>query len=128
LLVAKLFESDAEVKLVDVLRESRCEKLSLVALDRDLIIDYILFTPVKLDGDNQLIMIGLAPSSVSADHQGIGIGYELVKAGLNECKKLDCDAVVVPGAPKYYERSGFKPASEFGNHSVYEVENFMLLE
>jgi putative acetyltransferase len=130
LLVAKAFESNAEAKLVDVLRESGCAKLSLVALDNNVIIGHILFTPVKLDGDIQLKMLGLAPLSVSAEHQGVGIGSDLIKAGLNECKKLDYDAVVVLGAPKYYGRFGFKSASDFGINSVYEVEDeyFMLLE
>ena len=130
LLVTKAFESDAEAKLVNVLGESGCEKLSLVALDGNVIIGHILFTPVKLDGDTQLQMLGLAPLSVSAEHQGIGIGSELVKAGLYECKKLNYDAVVVLGAPKYYGRFGFKSASDFGISSVYEVEDeyFMLLE
>ena len=130
LLVAKAFESDAEAKLVNTLRESGCENISLVALNKNTIVGHILFTPVMLDGDSQLKMLGLAPLCVSTEYQGIGVGAELVKAGLSECNKLDYDAVVVLGVPEYYRRFGFESASDFGINSVYEVEDgyLMLLE
>jgi putative acetyltransferase len=129
-LVARAFESNAEADLVDALRKSGCDFLSLVAIDGTTIIGHILFTPVILEGDAELKMLGLAPLSVLPESQGTGVGTLLTKKGLIECKNLGVDAVVVLGAPEYYGRFGFTPAANFGIKSVYEVkdEYFMLLE
>lgn len=129
-LVTDAFESDAEARLVNALRASDGEFVSLVATGNNKIVGHILFTTVKLDGDSHLNLLGLAPLAVSTESQGTGIGSELVNAGLLTCKKLGTDAVMVLGAPEYYGRFGFTPASSFGISSVYEVEKqyFMLLE
>ena len=54
----------------------------------------------------------------------------LVFEGLEQCRKLQVDAVVVLGNPKFYQRFGFAPASGFKINSVYDVDDeyFMLIE
>jgi putative acetyltransferase len=63
-------------------------------------------------------------------HQRRGIGSALVRAGLDECKKLGFDAVVVLGHAEYYPRFGFVPATRFGFGCEYDVPEdvFMALE
>ncbi len=74
--------------------------------------------------------MGLGPMAVMPDHQRQGIGSALVRAGIEHCKQLGCDAVVVLGHPEYYPRFGFTPASRFGIKSEYDVPEdvFMALE
>ena len=63
-------------------------------------------------------------------HQRKRIGSALVRAGLDRCRQLGFDAVVVLGHPEYYPRFGFSPACKFGIDSEYDVpeEVFMVLE
>jgi putative acetyltransferase len=67
--------------------------------------------------------------AVLPERQGRGIGSQLVKAGLLECRNAGYDCVVVLGHPAYYPRFGFVQASQYGLRSEYEVpdEAFMVL-
>ena len=74
--------------------------------------------------------MGLAPMAVLPGRQRQGIGSELVRAGLDECRRLGFGAIVVLGHAEYYPRFGFVPASKFGLKSEYDVPDdvFMALE
>ena len=74
--------------------------------------------------------MGLAPMAVLSQHQNKGIGSELVKSGLESCRTLGYDAVVVLGHPHYYPRFGFEPSVKYGIKSEYDVPDdaFMILE
>ena len=120
-----------EANLVNALRESGCPYISLVAEVDQQVVGYILFTPVTLSGNKTgLKLIGLAPMAVLSKYQRQGIGSQLVEAGLERCKELGYDAVVVLGHPTYYPKFGFTPAKQFGIQSEYEVPDdvFMILE
>lgn len=123
------FETNVEADLVNALRNSGCPYLSLVAETENEIVGHILFTPVELSG-NKLKIMGLAPMAVLSIYQNKGIGSELVQAGLEHCRSLGYDAVVVLGHPNYYPKFGFIPSVKFGIKSEYEVpdEAFMILE
>lgn len=125
------FGTEDEANIVNALRSSGCTYISLVAETEDKVVGYILFTPVELSGNqNNLKMAGLAPMAVSSQYQNKGIGSKLVKAGLDRCKSLGYDAVVVLGHPNYYPKFGFIPSVKFGIKSEYEVPDdvFMILE
>jgi putative acetyltransferase len=53
-----------------------------------------------------------------------------VREGLDTALEMDWKGVVVLGDPVYYRRFGFRPASEFGLHCIYEVpaDCFMAME
>ena len=51
--------------------------------------------------------LALAPVSVRGQHQGQGIGGELVRYGLDQARQNHAKAVVVVGDPIYYHRFGF---------------------
>lgn len=124
------FAAPAEATLVALLRKQAQPLISLVAEDEGKILGHIMFSPVVLSGHNELKIMGLAPLAVIPEHQGEGIGSELVRAGLDQCKQLDCGAVVVLGHPTYYPRFGFVPAVRFGISCEYDgsEEAFMLIE
>ena len=128
---AQAFETEAEAKLVDELRESCKPYISLVAeVDAELV-GHILFTPVELAGEGSgLKLVGLGPMAIMPAFQNKGIGSQLVRQGLEECLRQGCDGVVVLGHPGYYPRFGFVPSVRYGIKSEYEVpdEVFMIIE
>ncbi len=127
---AAAFETPAEAYLVEALRQQARPVVSLVAEEKLAVVGHIMFSPVKLSGHSELRIMGLAPMAVAPEHQRIGIGSALVRAGLEQCKKLGCGAVVVLGHPEYYPRFGFSPSASFGISCEYDVpeEVFMIIE
>jgi putative acetyltransferase len=85
---------------------------------------------VEIDSRFQASGIGLAPLAVRPGMQNLGIGSQLVNAGLEICRNLRFDYAVVLGHPHYYPRFGFTPASRFGIRCIWSVadEVFMALE
>ena len=127
---ATAFETPSEANLVDALREQAQPVVSLVAEENGEVIGHIMFSPVSLSGCPSLRVMGLAPMAVAPKYQKKGFGSALVRSGLEQCRQLDFDAVVVLGHPTYYPRFGFVPSSRFGIDSEYDVpeEAFMALE
>ncbi len=124
------FKTSAEADLVDALREQATPVVSLVAERSGAVVGHILFSPVTLEGNPGLKIMGLAPMAVIPKYQRNGIGSALVRAGLEQCKQLGASAVVVLGHPEYYPRFGFAPSTRFGIRSEYNVpeEVFMAME
>jgi len=79
------FGTRAEADLVEVLCERASPIISLVADDDGAIAGHILFTPMTLDADRELTVMGLAPMAVATGRQRQGIGTALVHAGLDDC-------------------------------------------
>lgn len=123
------FESDAEAKLVDLLRERGRNIVSLVAVDEDQVVGQVLFTEVMVTPPASSKGVGLAPMAVLPGFQNRGIGTELGHKGLALCRDLGYDFAVVLGHTDYYPRFGFKKASDFGIGNDYGVDDpFMALE
>ena len=122
------FETETEANLVDALRNTDVELISLVAEENGEVIGHILFSPVALAGG--LRIMGLAPMAVLPDRQSKGVGTKLVNAGLQACEDAGYEAVVVLGHAGYYPRFGFVPSVNFGIKSEYDVppELFMVKE
>jgi putative acetyltransferase len=114
------FGQPAEADLVERLRQTCTDSLSLVAED-DAVVGHILFTPVMLEsGARRVVGKGLAPMAVLPDRQRQGIGSQLVRRGLDILRERGCPFVVVVGHPEYYPRFGFEPASTHGLASQWE--------
>lgn len=114
------FGQPAEAGLVEMLRASCGEALSLVAEDAGVVVGHILFTPVVVEGDaGRVAGMGLAPLAVHPDRQREGIGSRLVERGLEILRGRGCPFVVVVGHPGYYPRFGFERASARGLSSQW---------
>jgi putative acetyltransferase len=107
------FGTPLEANLVDALRGSG-DFLSLVATIDGRVVGHILFTPVTIEPPVDCRIAGLAPMAVRPEHQRSGVGSQLIRSGLEECRRSGYSAVVVLGHPEYYPKFGFVPAHTFG--------------
>ena len=102
-------------------------ELSLVALEDNKIVGYILFTKIRIGEYEE---VALAPLGVLPKYQKKGIGSKLIKEGHIIAKKLGYHYSVVLGSEKYYPRLGYKEAIEYSIEAPFEVEskNFMVIK
>ena len=123
------FGREAEARLVDALRAVP-GAFSLVAVTDGQIVGHIMFSPIRVEGSPEAPGVGLAPMAVLPDVQRQGIGSELVRAGVAECRARGIGFVVVLGHPEFYPRFGFTAAADRGLSCEYPVpsEAFMVLE
>lgn len=116
------FGHEQEADLVDALRQRGAVTLSLVAVAGDDIVGHILFTPVTVvEGDSRFGAVALAPMAVLPGHQGEGVGAALVRAGLEECRRLGNEIVFVLGHSDYYPRFGFVQALPLGLECEFNI-------
>ena len=102
-------------------------KLSLVAIQDNKIVGYILFTKVKIGRYEEL---ALAPLGILPEYQKKGIGKKLIEKGHEIAKKLGYHYSIVLGSETYYSKSGYVPAIEYGIKAPFDVpdENFMAIK
>jgi putative acetyltransferase len=125
------FGRDKEAVLVDKLRKRGVLTLSLVAVRENKVVGHIAFSPVVVKSkSSQFEAITLAPIAVLPEHQRCGIGGQLIRAGLAECRNLGHEIVVLAGHPEYYPRFGFVRAKSKGIDCEVEVpdEAWMIIE
>jgi putative acetyltransferase len=126
----RAFGGPVEAAIVDALR-GLPDTISLVASVGNRIVGHILFSRVQVDGAGpEIAVFGLGPLAVLPELQRQGVGSQLVRAGLELCRTLGHDALVVLGHPDYYPRFGFVPADTKGLRYEHTVprEAFMALE
>ncbi len=118
-----------EQDLVVRLRKSKAfiPELSLVAVEENKIVGYILFTKIKIK-DN--IELALAPLAVLPEYQRKGIGKKLIETGHNIAKNLGYHYSIVLGSENYYSKMGYIPAIQYGIKAPFQVpdENFMAIK
>ncbi len=125
------FNQKDEAEIIKKLRERGVLLLSLVAVQDDVLVGHIAFSPVEIASENSSFeAITLAPMAVLPAYQNKGIGSQLVLTSINECRRLGYELVVVLGHPNYYPRFGFTPAKPKGIKCEFEVpdEAWMVLE
>ena len=124
------FGRSGEADLVDALRRREAYILSLVAEKDGQVVGHILFTPVRIVGEQEWEAVALGPVAVLPDYQSRGIGAQLIRAGMAACHERGDDIVAVLGHPAYYPRFGFAPSARVGIKSEYNVpdEVFMITE
>lgn len=118
-----------EQDLVVALRNSSSyiPELSLVAIQDNKIVGYILFTKIKIGEFEEL---ALAPLAILPEYQKQGIGKKLIEKGHQIAKHLGFHFSLVLGSEYYYPRSGYVPAIQYGIKPPFEVpnENFMAIK
>ena len=125
------FGQENESVLVEKLRNHGVLSISLVAVRDGEIVGHIAFSPVKVESEGlSFEAIALAPMAVLPEYQRKGIGSQMVRAGLEECRRLGYEIAVLVGHPDYYPRFGFIPAKPAGIDCEFEVpeEAWMILE
>ncbi|HET8773507.1 MAG TPA: N-acetyltransferase [Thermoanaerobaculia bacterium] len=124
---AHAFETDAEARLVDILRERNALTVSLVAEIGGVVAGHIAFSPVRVGNRT---FVALAPMSVLPEHQRSGVGSALVRAGIDACGARGDGAIFVLGHAGYYPHFGFVPAGPKGLHykSAEFDPHFFVLE
>ncbi len=116
------FGGSSEANAIDRLRERGAEMLSFVAVIDDRVVGHLLFTSIVIAApDRTWPGLGLAPLSVLPEFQRQGIGTALMNAGLEECRRLGHERVIVLGHPDYYPRFGFERARQYGVRFEFEA-------
>jgi putative acetyltransferase len=108
------FGQPDEANIIDKLRSSCSDLLSLVAEDDGIVVGHILFSPVVIINRKSILKgMGLAPMAVLPSRQREGIGSKLVRSGLDILRTRGCPFVIVLGHAEYYPKFGFEPASKY---------------
>jgi putative acetyltransferase len=127
----RAFGQDNEANIIEKLRKRGGLTISLVAIQDAKIVGHIAFSLVIIEAEGSSFeAITLAPIAVLPACQRKGIGSQMVRAGLEECRRLGHEIIVVLGHPAYYPRFGFVPAMPKGISCEFEVpeEAWMILE
>lgn len=119
-----------EAALIARLRNDGLVVTALVAVEDGEIVGHILFSALEItDSEHKqtICAAALAPVCVAPTHQGLGIGSELIRQGIEKCNELDLDAIAVVGHARYYPRFGFSAESAECLKSPFSGPNFMVL-
>lgn len=125
------FGRDNEARLIDLLRSSPAfiPELSLVAIDTAQVVGHILFSRIHIrTPERDVPALALAPMAVRPERHHQGIGTALIRCGLDVCRRLGHQIVVVVGHPRYYPRFGFSSARAKGLEAPYPDSVFMVQE
>jgi putative acetyltransferase len=101
------FSDGSEPAIIERLRTNGQMTLALVAECDGKVVGQINFSPVTLS-HRQGQWIGLGPVAVQPNLQGMGIGGQLIRAGLAQIKAKGADGCVLIGNPEIYSRFGFR--------------------
>ena len=122
------FGGPAEAKIIEDVRAEGAALVDLVAMDDDgSVVGHILFSRMRCDPPR--FFAGLAPVSAAPGRQSSGIGTQLCRQGIEACRVLGVEAVVVLGHVDYYPRFGFSRAAAAPIASPYAASSgFMAME
>ena len=126
-LLDEAFPGEPVGRLVDDLRDEGDLLLSLVAERDARVIGQIGFSPVAI-APCSVRAVQLSPLAVDKAERRQGAGGALVRAGIERCRDLGIDAILVLGGPAYYRRFGFDPALAAGLRSRWSGPHLMGLE
>jgi len=124
------FGGTGESALIDRLYDDGLVEVSLVAVEDGEIVGNIVFSTLEvtdLEHNSPIRTVSLAPMAVAPTHQRMGIGSALIHQGIEECKELGIEAIVVVGHNKYYPRFGFSVQIAECLKSPFSGQNFMVL-
>ncbi len=81
-----------------------------VAVDEGRIIGSIFFSRLTFESDIDVFI--LSPVAIHSNHQGKGIGQELISYGLRAMKANGVQLAITYGDPRFYTKVGFNPVSQ----------------
>ncbi len=122
------FPGDGEALLVDRLRSDGDIVLSLVAEDEGVVIGYIAFSRLIVEGgEAPFRAVALAPLAVYTDYQQQGVATRLVNEAHACLAALGETLSVVLGEPDFYARFGYSNRRVAGFESDYQSPYLMAL-
>jgi putative acetyltransferase len=120
------FPGLGEALLVDRLRSDGDLVLSLVAEDGGVVVGYIAFARIMVEGgETPFRAVALAPLAVYSDYQSQGVATQLVREGHACLAFLGETLSVVVGEPQYYGRFGYSNRRVAGFESEYQSAYLM---
>lgn len=126
------FKQENESQLIEKIRlgDTFIPELSLVAKQNEIVIGHILFSKIKIVGNEIIPSLALAPMAVHPDFQHQGIGSQLIIEGLKRATHLGYEHVIVLGHKDYYPKFGFSMAASWNIRCPFEVpdDHFMAKE
>ena len=90
-----------------------------VALENETLVGCIFFTPLIFDTSIHAVL--LSPVAVSTDHQGRGIGQQLIRFGIEHMRKNGTELIFTYGDPNYYAKVGFEAVSQRTAKAPFEL-------
>lgn len=120
------FETDAEARLVDALRNDGSIVLSLIAEIDGEVAASAIYSRLLFDGEDKGAT-ALAPVAVKPGWQGRGIGSALIREAHERLRKAGERIVLVLGDPEYYERFGFSGEAASRLRTPYDGPHLMAL-
>lgn len=97
-------------------------EFSLVALDHQMVIGYLLLTPVRIeDNSTSYPVLALAPVAVLPEWQQKGVGTLLMEHAHQKAMAANFDLIVVIGHASYYPRFGYREAKEFDISVPFDI-------
>jgi putative acetyltransferase len=132
-LLTDAFSRKYEAELVAAIRNSGPfdPELSLVCVENEVIVGYVLFSPVVIRSaeNDETPALALAPVAVLSAFRNQGIGTALIEEGIHRSYKKGVKIIVVLGEPGYYRRFRFEPAKDYQIKPPWEVPegHFMVL-
>ena len=117
---ADAFDSDAEARLTNLLRDADALILSQVAEVKGEVVGHAAYSLVSVTAGDRLRQYpALGPIAVSPPFQRRGIGAALIHSGLRAMTKAGHGLLFLVGHVSYYPRFGFQPAQPLGFTSDY---------
>jgi putative acetyltransferase len=122
------FPGDVEALLVDRLRGDGDIVLSLAAEDEGVVIGYIAFSRLLVEGgETPFRAVALAPLAVYSDYQQQGVATRLVNEAHACLAALGETLSVVLGEPDFYARFGYTNRRVERFESIYQSPYLMAL-
>ncbi|MEP3226849.1 MAG: N-acetyltransferase [Parasphingorhabdus sp.] len=112
------FETDAEARLIDMLRDDGDLYFSHIGQNETGIVSHIALSPMDVVGNgNPIKALGLGPVAVEPELQGHGIGSQMVNFAIQWATENHWQLIILLGSPQYYSRFGFsaKDAEPFAS-------------
>ncbi len=116
-LIATAFEDESVARLKEELLAAPAGRdgLSFVGELDGTVVAHVLYTRNLLDAPRRLVdVLVLSPMAVHPDHQGRGLGSELIRRSLDSLGDSGFPLVFLEGSPAYYARLGFVPGGDLG--------------
>ena len=126
-LLEACFPGFGEADLVDTLRRDGDIVLSLSAEDEGVVVGYIAFSRLRVEGEDTAQAVALAPLAVYTEYQQQGIATRLVREGHACLAAMGETLSVVLGEPGYYTRFGYSHRRAALFESDYQSPYLMAL-